>query len=159
MSDLSSQLSDFESQERTLGNHEGAEILQEARVALEQAQTENERLTTVARDATAEEHAWRKECTLETKKVKQLTKQLADVASYEGAAQRKRIEQLEAALHPGKKACDCCEYQTYKGESFWAIDCQCGNHDDIGRAQAWCSMANSYEGATGKSVSAGDSGL
>jgi len=30
-----------------------------------------------------------------------------------------RVEKLEAALHPGKKACDCCEYQTYKGESFW----------------------------------------
>ena len=67
-----------------------------------------------------------------------------------------RIEQLEAALHPGKRACDCCEHQTYKAESFWAIDCQCGNHDDIGRAQAWCSMANSYEGVTGKSVTVED---
>ncbi len=70
----------------------------------------------------------------------------------------KRIEQLEAALHPGEQACDCCTRQTYKGETFWMIECQCGNHDDIGRAQAWCSMANSYEGATGKSVSAGNSG-
>lgn len=37
MNDLLSQLSDFESQERTLGNHEGADILLDARVALEQA--------------------------------------------------------------------------------------------------------------------------
>ena len=35
---------------------------------------------------------------------KRLTKQLADVASYESAAQRKRIEQLEAALAPMVKA-------------------------------------------------------
>ena len=66
-----------------------------------------------------------------------------------------RTEQLEAALHPGKQSCDCCIRQQYKGETFWMIECQCGNHDDIGRAQAWCSMANSYEGATGKSVTAG----
>ena len=71
----------------------------------------------------------------------------------------KCIEQLEAALHPGKQSCDCCTRQQYKGETFWMIECQCGNHDDIGRAQAWCSMANSYEGATGKSVAAGDSKL
>ena len=71
--------------------------------------------------------------------------------------QRQRIDQLEAALHPGKQACDCCTRQTYQGETFWMIECQCGNHDDLGRAQAWCSMANSYEGATGKSVTAGDS--
>ncbi len=69
--------------------------------------------------------------------------------------QTDRIEQLEAALHPGKQSCDCCIRQQYKGETFWMIECQCGNHDDIGRAQAWCSMANSYEGATGKSVIAG----
>ena len=42
MTDLLSQLSDFESQERTLGNHEGADILLDARVALEQAQVENQ---------------------------------------------------------------------------------------------------------------------
>ena len=66
--------------------------------------------------------------------------------------QQKRIEQLEAALHPGKKACDCCIRQQYEGENFWMIECQCGNHDDIGRAQAWCSMANAYEGATGKRI-------
>ncbi len=42
MNDLLSQLSDFESQERTLGNHEGADILLDTRVALEQAQVENQ---------------------------------------------------------------------------------------------------------------------
>lgn len=63
-----------------------------------------------------------------------------------------RNELLEKAFHPGKQSCDCCIREHYKGESFWAIDCQCGNHDDIGRAQAWCSMANSYEGVTGKSA-------
>ena len=73
--------------------------------------------------------------------------------------QQRRIERLETALRPGKQACDCCERVQYKGESFWAIDCQCGNHDDIGQAQAWCSMANAYEGATGKSVTADDAVL
>ncbi len=72
-------------------------------------------------------------------------------------SQEQRIEQLEAALHPGKQSCDCCTRHQYEGESFWMIDCQCGNRDDMGQAQAWCSMANSYEGATGKSVSAGGS--
>ncbi|KKL91457.1 hypothetical protein LCGC14_1894550, partial [marine sediment metagenome] len=50
-----------------------------------------------------------------------------------------KVGLLEAALHPGKQACDCCIRQQYKGETFWMIECQCGNHDDIGRAQAWCS--------------------
>lgn len=66
------------------------------------------------------------------------------------------VTRLREALHPGKKACDCCERTEYKGESFWAIDCQCGNHDDIGQAQAWCSRANAYEGATGSQVEALD---
>ena len=61
-------------------------------------------------------------------------------------------KRLRGALHPGDQPCDCIEHCEYKGERFWAIDCQCGNHDDIGQAQAWCSKANSYEGATGQSA-------
>ena len=70
-------------------------------------------------------------------------------AAKENGELRERIEQLEAALHPGKQACDCCTRQIYKGETFWMIECQCGNHDDIGQAQAWCSRANAFEGSTG----------
>ncbi len=65
---------------------------------------------------------------------------------------RLQVKELEAAIHPGKQSCDCCIRQHYKGETFWMIECQCGNHDDLGRAQAWCSMANSYEGATGNRI-------
>ena len=61
-------------------------------------------------------------------------------------------QRLLKALHPGNQPFDCIEHCEYKGERVWAIVCYCGNHDDIGQAQAWCSKANSYEGATGQSA-------
>ncbi len=72
---------------------------------------------------------------------------------------RRDYERLEAenkrlreALNPGKQPCDCIQRTEYKGETFWEIDCQCGNHDDIGQAQAWCSRANAFEGSTGSQI-------
>ena len=58
---------------------------------------------------------------LKREQIARLQSQLADVASYESAALRKRIEQLEAALiesDNGQIRCLACKRQTYAGQTI-----------------------------------------
>ena len=76
---------------------------------------------------------------LKREQIARLQSQLADVASYESAALRKRIEQLEAAakeLINDDRACDCAE-------------CLIGESDAWVQLTALLTAGNSAPGSTG----------